>query len=163
MNWSGNFREGLAREIRENKTLAKITAYTVFTITIHWLYYSIALYNITSFDDVNVLSMGLNVVGYICKPLWGVLKNIFLYLYGSIYFLYKKNKTRVYIQSMHWSIQNNEIRLDCPTQLCLHDTAVLPRGSGLIGIINSIYNNHSYIHLNRTNYTVYYNYPFFFF
>ena len=29
MNWSGNFREGLAREIRENKTLAKITAYTV--------------------------------------------------------------------------------------------------------------------------------------
>ena len=30
MNWSGNFREGLAREIRENKTLAKITAYTVF-------------------------------------------------------------------------------------------------------------------------------------
>ena len=32
MNWSGNFREGLAREIRENKTLAKITAY-VFTVT----------------------------------------------------------------------------------------------------------------------------------
>ena len=30
MNWSGNFREGLAREIRENKTLAKITAYTVY-------------------------------------------------------------------------------------------------------------------------------------
>ena len=29
MNWSGNFREVLAREIRENKTLAKITAYTV--------------------------------------------------------------------------------------------------------------------------------------
>ena len=29
MNWSGNFREGLVREIRENKTLAKITAYTV--------------------------------------------------------------------------------------------------------------------------------------
>ena len=29
MNWSGNFREDLAREIRENKTLAKITAYTV--------------------------------------------------------------------------------------------------------------------------------------
>ena len=29
MNWSGNFREGLAREIRENKTLVKITAYTV--------------------------------------------------------------------------------------------------------------------------------------
>ena len=29
MNLSGNFREGLAREIRENKTLAKITAYTV--------------------------------------------------------------------------------------------------------------------------------------
>ena len=29
MNWSGNFREGLAREIRENKNLAKITAYTV--------------------------------------------------------------------------------------------------------------------------------------
>ena len=33
MNWSGNFREGLAREIRENKTLAKITAYTVFNYT----------------------------------------------------------------------------------------------------------------------------------
>ena len=32
MNWSGNFREGLAREIRENKTLAKITAYTVINI-----------------------------------------------------------------------------------------------------------------------------------
>ena len=32
MNWSGNFREGLAREIRENKTLAKITAYTVIQI-----------------------------------------------------------------------------------------------------------------------------------
>ena len=31
MNCSGNFREGLAREIRENKTLAKITAYTVLT------------------------------------------------------------------------------------------------------------------------------------
>ena len=29
MNWSGNFREGLTHEIRENKTLAKITAYTV--------------------------------------------------------------------------------------------------------------------------------------
>ena len=33
MNWSGNFREGLAREIRENKTLAKITAYTVWGTT----------------------------------------------------------------------------------------------------------------------------------
>ena len=32
MIWSGNFREGLAREIRENKTLAKITAYTVYII-----------------------------------------------------------------------------------------------------------------------------------
>ena len=32
MNWSGNFREGLAREIRENKTLAKITAYTVLVL-----------------------------------------------------------------------------------------------------------------------------------
>ena len=32
MNWSGNFREGLAREIRENKTLAKITAYTVIVL-----------------------------------------------------------------------------------------------------------------------------------
>ena len=30
MNWSENFREGLARENRENKTLAKITAYTVY-------------------------------------------------------------------------------------------------------------------------------------
>ena len=41
MNWSGNFREGLAREIRENKTLAKITAYTVLYIITptfnHWL------------------------------------------------------------------------------------------------------------------------------
>ena len=35
MNWSGNFREGLAREIRENKTLAKITAYTVFFCNIY--------------------------------------------------------------------------------------------------------------------------------
>ena len=33
MNWSGNFREGLAREIRENKTLAKITAYTVYQVS----------------------------------------------------------------------------------------------------------------------------------
>ena len=44
MNWSGNFREGLAREIRENKTLAKITAYTVshspfpsWILTIHYM------------------------------------------------------------------------------------------------------------------------------
>ena len=36
MNWSGNFREGLAREIRENKTLAKITAYTVCGLTCLW-------------------------------------------------------------------------------------------------------------------------------
>ena len=27
MNWSANFREGLALEIHENKTTAKITAY----------------------------------------------------------------------------------------------------------------------------------------
>ena len=36
MNWSGNFREGLAREIRENKTLKKITAYTVvYSLGLH--------------------------------------------------------------------------------------------------------------------------------
>ena len=35
MNWSGNFRKGLTREIRENKTLVKITAYTVLYININ--------------------------------------------------------------------------------------------------------------------------------
>ena len=37
MNWSENFRKGLAREIRENKTLTKITAYTVI-ITLLYLF-----------------------------------------------------------------------------------------------------------------------------
>ena len=32
INWSGNFREGLTREIRENKTTAKISARTVLSI-----------------------------------------------------------------------------------------------------------------------------------
>ena len=31
INWSGNFREGLTREIRENKTTAKISARTVIS------------------------------------------------------------------------------------------------------------------------------------
>ena len=50
MNWSGNFREGLTREIRENKTLTKITSW----------------YSIQDFLCQNVLSAGFWLTFLIC-------------------------------------------------------------------------------------------------
>ena len=54
MNWSGNFREGLAREIRENKTLAKITAYTVIKVLL-WLIAALMKQDVVSFQPVSFI------------------------------------------------------------------------------------------------------------
>ena len=45
MNWSGNFREGLAREIRENKTLANNSLYSIQMV------HSSAMYMYTHYDQ----------------------------------------------------------------------------------------------------------------
>ena len=44
MNWSGNVREGLARENRENKTLAKITAYTVLLLVLSFYIIKLSIF-----------------------------------------------------------------------------------------------------------------------
>ena len=53
-------------------------------------------------------------------------KRKILNLFEFIYFPYKTTtKQQSYSQKKDF-----KIRLDCPSQLCLHDTAVLPRGPG---------------------------------
>ena len=54
-----------------------------------------------------------------------IASNCILYLY---LFIFRIKTTKQGKYTKHALIQNNEIRLDSPTQLCLHDTAVLPRG-----------------------------------
>ena len=77
--------------------------------------------------------LALPGVGGIYRHHFHTLCILYLYL-----FIFRIKTTKQGKYTKHALIQNNEIRLDCPTQLCLRDTAVLPRGPGKVYIINSI-------------------------